>query len=283
VGEPLDVSFSALSLYAACPLKYRYLRVDGAAEPEVAPDWRKAPATATAAPLSPAVDRMLGVAVHRALARWQRSVDGGARPRAAGLLAAVAEEGERQHLPSTQVERGIERLRAGLTAYAEGPWPRRRTLFLEQPVRHVLSDGEFSVRLSLRVDRVARHQRGVAILDFKTVPPHALEMRADAWQLRTYALAAPELLGLRPGQMGLYVIDLRADREVPIGDTPEDLEAATAELIDCARGIAASRFDIGDALPDRPCWECGFRLTCPMSLAPDPPGRGDQGPVRSVH
>ncbi len=274
MGEPLDASFSTLSLYATCPLKYRYLRVDAAPEPEVAPDWRKAPATAAAAPLSPAVDRMLGVAVHRALAGWQRSVDGGAKPSAAALLAAVGEECLRQHLPSAEVERGVERLRAGLAAYAEGPWPRRHTLFLEQPVRHVLTDGDFSVRLSLRVDRVARHQRGVAILDFKTVPPHALEMRADAWQLRTYALAAPELLGLQPGQIALYVVDLRADREVQVGDAPQDLDAATAELLDCARGITASRFDIGDTHPERPCWECGFRLTCPMSLAPDPPSRG---------
>jgi len=271
VEEPLEVSFSSLSLYAACPLKYRYLRVDGTPEPEVAPDWRQAPATVPAAPLAPAVDRMLGVAVHRALARWQRGVDGGAKPSAAGLLAVVAEECSRQHLPEGDVERGRERLRAGLSAYAEGPWPRRHTLFLEQPVRHVLSDGGFRVRLSLRVDRVARHLRGVAILDFKTVPPHAVEMRADAWQLRTYALAAPDLLGLEPGQVALYVIDLRDDREVPVADAPQDLDAAAAELIGCARGIAASTFEIGDTHPDRPCWECGYRLTCPMSLAPDPP------------
>lgn len=36
--EWLKASFSALSLYAACPLKYRYLHVDGQVEPQVRPD-----------------------------------------------------------------------------------------------------------------------------------------------------------------------------------------------------------------------------------------------------
>ncbi len=273
MGEPFDVSFSALSLYAACPLKYRYLHVDGTVEPAVAPDWRQAPATVAAAPLTPAIDRQLGLAIHRALSRWQRGVDGGTRPSGPALLAAVAEEIVRQRLSPAAAARGVERLRPGLSAYAGGPWPRRRTLFLEQPVRHVLSDGEFSVRLSLRVDRVARHQRSVAILDFKTVPPHATEMRADTWQLRTYALAAPQLLGLSPERVALYIIDLRDDREIPVGHAGSDLEAATVELIASARGIAARLFDIDDSHADRPCWECGFRLNCPMSTAPDPPVR----------
>ena len=89
-----------------------------------------------------------------------------------------------------------ERLGPPLRDYAEGPRPRRHTLFLEQPMRYVLEDGAFSLELSLRVDRVVRYRPGVAILDFKTVPPHAFEVRADTWQLRTYALAAPELLGV---------------------------------------------------------------------------------------
>ncbi|HXA42326.1 MAG TPA: PD-(D/E)XK nuclease family protein [Candidatus Solibacter sp.] len=276
MGEPLDLSFSALSLYGSCPLKYRYLHVDGSAEPAVAPDWRRAPATVAVAPLTPAIDRELGLAVHRAISHWQRGVDGGKRPSAAALLAAVAQECVNQRLPQAALARGVERLRPGLSAYAEGPWPRRHTLFLEQPVRHLLSDGAFSVRLSLRVDRVARYQRGVAILDFKTVPPHAIERRADAWQLRTYALAAPELLGLTPEKVALFIIDLRDDREIPVADTVADLKTAAAELIAAARGIAANLFDVGEGHADRPCWECGFRLTCPMSTATDPPIRRPQ-------
>jgi hypothetical protein len=239
----------------------------------VPPDWRHAPPTAPAADLalSPAVDRQLGIAVHRALAHWQRAVDGGAAARGESLLAAVAAEAARQGIAPVDVDGAMERLGPPLRTYAEGPWPRRRTLFLEQPVRHLLRDGTFSLELSLRVDRVVRYKRGVAILDFKTVPPHRFEARADAWQLRTYALAAPELLGVDAGKVALFILDLRGGVEMAVDNGPESLAAARDELLRCGHGIAAGRFELGDEHRDRPCWDCGFRLECPRSLAPDPP------------
>jgi hypothetical protein len=270
VGDRLKLSFSALSLYAGCPLKYRYLDVEEQVEPEVQPDWRRAPSGAERA-LSPAVDREIGLAIHRALARWQRAVDGGAAASAQSLLAAVAAETERQRLTPLDVDRAMGRLGPPLRDYAEGPWPRRRTLFLEQPVRHVLEDGPFNLELSLRVDRVVRYRRGVAILDFKTVPPHAFQARADEWQLRTYALAAPELLGLDSSKVALFILDLRNSSAIQVGNSPDDLAAARDQLLNCGRGIAAGDFALGDGHRDRPCWECGFRLGCTASLAPDPP------------
>jgi hypothetical protein len=270
VGRKLRASFSALSLYAACPLKYRYLHVDGGPEPDVSPDWRRAPARAELTVAS-ALDRGLGVAIHRALARWQRGVDGGGAARGATLVAMVRAEAATQGLTSVEVDGALEKLAPRLAAYAAGPWPRRHTLFLEQPVHHRLEEGGFTLELSLRVDRVVRYRRGVAILDFKTVPPHALEMRADQWQLRTYALAAPELLGIAAAAVALFIIDLRQSLEVRVGASRGELEAARRQLLDSGRGIAEARFDVGRAHRDRPCWACGFRLTCPRSLAPDPP------------
>lgn len=166
----------------------------------------------------------------------------------------------------------MARLDSGLRTYAEGPWPRQATLFVEQSVRHVLTapDG-FAVELHLRVDRVVRAQRAVAILDFKTVTPHAFEMRVDAWQLRTYALAAPELLGVRPGDVRIVLVDLQAGVDHELGNDAVALEAAAAELLAAARGIARAQFEVTSGHPGRPCWECGFRLQCPASLAPDPP------------
>lgn len=270
MGSELKASFSALSLYAACPLKYRYLHVDGRDEPDVSPDWRRAPAEAELTVAS-GFDRQLGIAVHRALAHWQRAVDGGGAAGAAALLAKVRSEASRQGLAAADVDHALERLGPRLAAYAEGPWPRRHTIFLEQPVRHRLEDGDFTLELALRVDRVVRYRRGVAILDFKTVPPHAFEMRADVWQLRTYALAAPELLGVGSETVSLFIIDVRQSIEVPVGAGSAELEAARHELLACGRGIVAARFDVGQGHRDRPCWACGFRLKCPSSLAPDPP------------
>lgn len=223
------------------------------------------------------VDRALGVAVHAALARWQRGVDGGGARRAAGLVDAVRREAAARNLTGATAERTLARLEAGLRAYAAGPWPRLATLYLEQSVRHTLSgpDGT-AVELQLRVDRVARHRRGVVILDFKTITPHAFELRADQWQLRTYALATPELLGSEPAAVELVIVDLGAGVDRQVSSDAASLEAAAAELLDCARGIAAGDYDV-QGHDDRPCWSCGFRLNCPRSLAPDPPAPRDQG------
>jgi RecB family exonuclease len=270
----LEASFSSLSLYAACPLNYRYLRVDGDAEPDVAPDWRHAPDAADLMVAS-VFERALGTAVHRALARWQRGVDGGARASAAGLVAAARNEAGRQGLPATEVDRALESLGPRLAEYAQGPWPRRHTLFLEQPVRHQLEDSGFILELSMRLDRVVRYRRGVAILDFKTVPPHAFERRADAWQLRTYALAAPELLGVASEITALFIIDLRAGRELVVGSSKAELATARGELLECGKGIVAGAFDVGSGHADRPCWACGFRLACPSSLAKGSPTTRD--------
>jgi hypothetical protein len=62
------------------------------------------PATAELA-LSLAFDRELGIAIHRALARWQRAVDGSAPTRAWSLLTSVADEAARQGLAHVDVER----------------------------------------------------------------------------------------------------------------------------------------------------------------------------------
>jgi hypothetical protein len=211
----------------------------------------------------------MGVAVHAALARWQRSVDGGATPKADALLELARQEAARRGVALEETGRAWERARDGLRAYVAGPWPRRATLFLEQPARHVLRgpDG-FAVELHLRVDRVARYRRGVAILDFKVVTPHAFELRVDQWQLRTYALAAPELLGIASSAVHLFVVDLAAAEDRPVGAAVEALEAAAGELLDNARGIAAGRFEVAVGHEDRPCWSCGFRLSCPASSAP---------------
>lgn len=246
-------------------------------EPDVAPDWSRAPRTLPPAAVASPVDRALGAAVHGALARWQRGVDGGGACRASDLVDAVRREAADRNLTGATAERSRARLEAGLRAYASGPWPRLATLYLEQSVRHTLTgpDGT-SVELHLRVDRVARHRRGVAILDFKTVAPHAFELRVDQWQLRTYALAAPELLGPESAAVELVIVDLGAGVDRQVNSDAASLEAAAAELLDCARGIASGDFDV-QGHDDRPCWSCGFRLDCPRSLAPDPPAPGDHG------
>ncbi|HEV1997183.1 MAG TPA: PD-(D/E)XK nuclease family protein [Candidatus Dormibacteraeota bacterium] len=269
---PLALSFSRINLFTACPLKYRYLEVDGAPEPDVRPDWAHAPPRLALESIASHFDRSLGAAVHAALSRWQHAADGGAPGSADRLLDAVRLQATAAGLAGTDLEPALRRLEPGLRTYAKGEWPRRATLFLEHNARHTLvgADG-FAVELHLRVDRVARYRRGVAIIDFKTVTPHAFEMRGDQWQLRTYALAAPGLLGVAAASVHLFVIDLLAGSEHAVSSDRAALDHATAELVDTARSIAAADFDVSAGHADRPCWSCGFRLTCPASLAPAAP------------
>jgi hypothetical protein len=143
---------------------------------------------------------------------------------------------------------------------------------LEHVLTHTLVDPDgFKLQLRARLDRVVRYGRGVAVVDFKTVPPHAFQLRADEWQLRTYALAASSRPGFESPRVRLFVIDLRNNHEVPVAGDAAALRRAQAELIACARGISNMAFEVDQGHADRPCWCCGFRLTCPSSLAPDPP------------
>jgi hypothetical protein len=214
----------------------------------------------------------MGRAVHAALRDWQRRVDGGRASLAAELTATVMRRARGLRLDPAQLERALSALEPGLVAYAEGPWPRRKTLALEHTTRYRLvgPDG-FAVDLILRADRVVHDRRGTAILDFKTVPPHPFQLRVDDWQLRTYALALPEVLGVRARATELFIISIRDASVIAVDSSPSALTAAREELLQCARGVAARDFALGNGHDDRPCWCCGFRLGCPSSLAPGPP------------
>jgi len=269
----LRASFSELSSYVACPLKYRYLHLDGRAEPQVEPDWGSAPRTAAIMPLR--FDRLLGGAVHTGLRRWQSEVDRGERALADALIQSVLDAARVIGLDPEREDRTWPALAAGLRSYAAGPWPARHTLFLEHSATYNLADSDgFAIELHLRADRITTFNGGIAIIDFKTVPPHELQMRADAWQLRTYAAAAPELLGAKPHGVRLSLIDLRRNAETQIASGEAELRLARKQLLTAAHGIANKSFGVARCHKDRPCWSCGFRLECRYSLAPTPPAVG---------
>jgi hypothetical protein len=263
----LRASFTELSTYAGCPLKYRYLHVDGRQEPEVEPDWSHAPQGAVdLAPLR--YDRLLGEAVHAALRRWQADVDRGTRARPDDLVRAVLEAARLVGLDPEESDRTWPALASGLRAYAVGPWPARHTIYLEHSAMHRIADANgHELQLHLRADRITSFDGGIAIIDFKTVPPHALQLRADTWQLRTYAIAAEELVGFRPHGIRLSLIDLRSNAETEIASGAAQLRLAHKQILAAWSGIAARRFSVARGHRDRPCWSCGFRLECRHSLA----------------
>ena len=270
-GMTLRTSFSRLALYHDCPLRYRYLEVERLPEPDVAPDWGRAPRLAGEMGTMP-FDRAFGAAVHRALRSWQEGVDAGAPADPRGLLEAVevASRGLDAGHPDGHLSRALARIKPHLRAYAVGLWPRRRTLALEHALTLCIADTGLEVELALRVDRAVAMLRGAAILDFKTVSPHAAQRARDHWQLRTYALARGELGIPSRARLRLVIIDLLGGRAVEVRAGAAEIDVARERLLRAARGVAAADFRVATR-PQRPCWSCGFRLTCPRSQATAPP------------
>jgi RecB family exonuclease len=162
-----------------------------------------------------AFDLAFGRAVHAALFRWQRAVDGGAAPAPASLALEVRRAAAEQHLPGDELERALEREMPSLEAYAAGPWPRLRTVWLEHPLHLEVRDGLFEMKVAMRLDRAVLERGGLCIIDYKTVPPHRAELERDAWQLRVYALAAAVGMPAHPVAR-LVLLDVRRGREVEV-------------------------------------------------------------------
>lgn len=239
-------------------------------EPDVAPDWRRAPEEGRLGVAS-TFDVGLGRAIHAALRGWQAAVDAGGPRDPAALVAAVLQAARQARLDPDHLARAEPDLTRELTTYASGPWPALPTLALEHSARHLLRGDGVDVEVAIRVDRVVAYGDGVAVIDFKTVPPHRLQLLTYEWQLQVYALGIDDVLGRPEGPVSLFIIDIRRGVELRVDARRTALTAARRRVLACAGAIVTGDFRLGQAHRARPCWSCGFRLTCPRSLATDPP------------
>ncbi|MHB8508275.1 MAG: PD-(D/E)XK nuclease family protein, partial [Candidatus Dormibacteria bacterium] len=227
-------------------------------EPSVDPDWSSAPAAAG----TMALDRAFGRAVHSALLRWQTAVDQGAPPRPEDLRDKVQSAAAGLGFSASRTRDLFEHL----DAYANGPWPKRKSIWLEHSLRASFEDQDVRLDLGLRIDRLAHYGDDLAIIDYKTIHPHAAQFGVDEWQLRTYGAAVSNLEVGRGRRLRLFIYDIGRGQEQEVSCTRADMQAAEARLLVAGRGVLDQEFGV-EATPGRPCWSCGFRLSCPNSLA----------------
>jgi DNA helicase II / ATP-dependent DNA helicase PcrA len=234
----LELSPSAIEVYRACPLRYRYAMVDRV-------------------PAPPSAARAVGVAAHSALeAHYRPGGEGGDGERLVRRFAAAL---RRERVADTAEGRqALARGRDALPAYHDR--------MLRSGARPVAVERDFTLvvgphRVRGRVDRVDAHPAGGhQLVDYKTGRPPAPRVRGgdEDLALRLYLAGARAAWGIEPrGATLVHVLDGDAR-----GVHPDAAEIAEAlEFVrETAEGIAERRFE---PRPSWACRSCDFALLCP--------------------
>src|SRR3989440_1540148 len=223
-AAPVELSFSQLHDFEACPVRYRFAQVWKVPAP---PDELQPRHVAAIGSTE------LGAAVHEALAAWHNT--GG------NLL---------------DLYRGPEVGREMLARYLAHPLSAARTLAVEAGFN--LAIGRTRVRGV--VDRVCEVDGRIALVDFKTnATLDAALVEAYSLQLRIYGLAARR--GLLPGGRDprLILFDMRRGE---LRDIPADNDQVVRRVESAATRIMADDFRLGPGHANRPCSLCAFRPIC---------------------
>ena len=237
----LVVSFTQLESYRTCPRQYQYRYI-------------------YKLPTRPSAEQEFGVKVHAALARILRAAPSG-QPSLDDAVAVFDEVFDAAHFcdpvnADLWQERGQNFIRA---LHARGR--------LSGASLHLPPEQSFNLRLDGfrvqgRIDRIDRNGAGVKLIDYKTgEPKQEWELDRDL-QLGLYAIAAVEVLGLRPVDLAICNIDDAL--EVPVLKTTSQLQADRETASVAAAGIIA-----GDFTPQPTAWKCrgcDFRLVCDAAL-----------------
>jgi DNA helicase-2/ATP-dependent DNA helicase PcrA len=244
-GVPLDLSFSQVDDYLACPLRYRLrhqLRV----------------------PTAPNHALVVGNALHQAVAVANRAARRGVEATEEEVMSTYQahwrSEGflSREH-EDARFESGREALRRYRSRLAEG-----------RGIQVVAVEEPFSVRIeghrvSGRYDAVLGTSAGVVITDFKSSDvrdvARARQRARGSLQLHLYALAWESQHGRLPDRLALHFLE--GDVVGEVTPSAERLDRARQQIGAAAAGIGAGRFE---ATPGYPACEwCPYRRVCPSA------------------
>jgi RecB family exonuclease len=229
---------SAIELYRACPLRYRFAMVDRV-------------------PAPPSVARAIGVAAHSALEAHYRPGGTGGDGEALVRRFAVALRRE-----------GVEASPEGRQALARGrdALPAYHDRLTRSRTRPVAVERDFTLtvgphRVHGRVDRIDAHPAGGhQLIDYKTGKPPGPGARGDSGDLvlRLYLLGAREAWRIEPrGATLVHILD--GDTRGVHPDAQDD--AGVVEAVrEAADGIAGRRFAPRTSWA---CRTCDFARICP--------------------
>jgi DNA helicase II / ATP-dependent DNA helicase PcrA len=246
-GGPLDLSYTRLESYDACPLRYRFAYV-------------------LRMPSTPHHSQSYGKSMHEAIEVYLRARLAGGDPDPATLLDAFRSAWRSEgYLSREHEERRFEAGRQALVRFhaaesASGVRPAQ----IEKEFAFELPEAE--VRVNGRYDRVDLDPHGATVIDYKTSLVDeqriATKRARESMQLKLYALAYERQAGRLPlaGELRFVETGLRG----AVAFAPEDSAAAAAFITRVAAGIRAGDF-VATPAPDT-CGGCAFQRVCPAAV-----------------
>jgi DNA helicase II / ATP-dependent DNA helicase PcrA len=239
VFEPLQLSASGIEAYQKCPQKYLFSKVWGIGS-------------------GPAAATTFGNVMHNTIRQFIAALRKGLRLSFEEVVTIFRREWtsagfEDRHQEELYLNDGIEQLRAFHTSA------------LNTPAHVTAQEKRFTIKcdngieLVGRMDQVNRVAPGeVEIIDYKTGKPKSETHAQKDLQLSVYALAAREVLDVKPVRLIYYNLE---DNSCVVGSREEkQLQELHGTIQEVAFDIRAREFP---ARPGYICKYCEFRFLCP--------------------
>lgn len=234
---PSKLSYSRLSTFEACPLKYKFRYL------------YKIPSPSNAA-------ANFGTAVHETLNQFYEGLKHGKEPKFDDLIELY----EAHWIPygydsrahhNARKKQGIKILENYFKKH-DGDWVIPE--MMERAFNLKIGDYNFNGR----IDRIDKLEDGTfEVIDYKTGKSKKNQNLNKDLQLSLYALACRDVYGIEASKLSLYFLEDNEKHSTSRG--VEDLEKAQAEI--CKKTDALMQSDF-EATPGFPCKFCEYRLIC---------------------
>lgn len=239
VFEPLQLSASAIETYEKCPQKYLFSRVWGI---------KSGPSAATT----------FGNVMHTTIRQFIAALRKGLRLSFEEVALIFRREWssagfEDRHQEELYLDDGIEQLRAFYETAIGAP---ARVVAQEKGFTIHCENG---IQVTGRMDQINRVAPGeIEIIDYKTGKPKSETQAKTDLQLSVYALAAREVLDVKPVRLIYYNLQ---DNHCVSGSRDEgQLRELHDTIQEVASDVRAREFP---ARPGFVCKHCEYRFLCP--------------------
>jgi len=261
VFEPLQLSASAIETYEKCPQKYLFSRVWGI---------KSGPNAATT----------FGNVMHTTIRQFIAALRKGLRLSFEEVALIFRREWssagfEDLHQEGLYLNDGIEQLRA---FYETAIGARAHVIAQEKGFTIHCENG---IQVTGRMDQINRVAPGeIEIIDYKTGKPKSETQAQKDLQLSVYALAAREVLDVKPVRLIYY--NLQDNQFVSAAREESQLRELRDTIQEVAADVRAREFP---ARPGYICKHCEYRFLCPTQESrsiQDEAEAATAAPVRSV-
>ncbi len=236
---PYSLSFSKISDYKMCPLKYKYRYV-------------------LEIPTPPSHALSFGTTIHDTLRDYHAKLLANVKVSLDELLAIYKKNWQ----PLGYMDKKHQQL---YFDNGENLLKRYYEENLKQKIIPIDLEKSFTLNIAGikffgRIDRIDPLEDGVEIIDYKTGSPKSQkEVDADD-QVAFYAIAAKEALGLQPNKLTYYFLE--SGEKISTTRTQEEL---TEKKIEVAKVVTEMKEGKFEATPGMHCTWCDYKDICPFA------------------